>query len=117
MADDVTPSLTAHPSHFPTCTKPESGSHYPSQAECCPKSPVTQRCCAIYKALLKATEATDPHIDFTQYGFHPIWDQNIIVINTPREDLIHRILKITTLALSRQVSASSQLPEAYRQNG
>ncbi|KAL3255551.1 hypothetical protein MRX96_017450 [Rhipicephalus microplus] len=45
MADDVTPSLTAHPSHFPTCTKPESGSHFPSQAECCPKSPVTQRCC------------------------------------------------------------------------
>ncbi|KAH8036326.1 hypothetical protein HPB51_024892 [Rhipicephalus microplus] len=44
-ADDVTPSLTAHPSHFPTCTKPESGSHFPSQAECCPKSPVTQRCC------------------------------------------------------------------------
>ncbi|KAH7985419.1 hypothetical protein HPB52_025648 [Rhipicephalus sanguineus] len=52
---------------------------------------------AIHKALLQATEATDPHIHFTQYGIYPIWDQNIIVINTPREDLIHRILKIRTL--------------------
>ncbi|KAH7951962.1 hypothetical protein HPB52_015837 [Rhipicephalus sanguineus] len=52
---------------------------------------------AIHKALLQATEATDQHIDFTQYGLYPIWDQNIIVINTPCEDLIHRILKITTL--------------------
>ncbi|KAH8035107.1 hypothetical protein HPB51_004348 [Rhipicephalus microplus] len=55
---------------------------------------------AIHKALLQAAEATDPHIDFTQYGLYPIWDQNIIVINTPCEDLIHRILKITTLVFS-----------------
>ncbi|KAL3208209.1 hypothetical protein MRX96_039283 [Rhipicephalus microplus] len=71
---------------------------------------------AIHKALLQATEVTEPHIDFTQYGLYPIWDQSIIVISTPREVLIHRILKITTLVFLDK-SVPVQLPEAYRQNG
>ncbi|KAL1437706.1 hypothetical protein MTO96_048663 [Rhipicephalus appendiculatus] len=53
---------------------------------------------AIHAALLQAAANTpDLQIDFTQYGLYPVWDQNIIVINTPNEALIHHFLNISAL--------------------